>query len=279
MFYVMGPDGREYGPFTAEQVLRWVAEGRANAYSRTRRDTESTWRPLSEFAEFAGAGTRASTTGAPPPLTPEQIANVYLARNVQIDIGAAVSRGWALVRDNPGPTIGGFLLLFVVTMAISLVPLLGFLAMLVLAGPLSAGLDYVYIRRLRGEAAGAGDIFAGFSIAFLQLFLVYFIGALLTSLGFILCILPGIYLAVGYVFALPLAIDKRMEFWTAMEVSRRVVNRHWWSIFGYAIVAFLISCLGIIACLVGMFVALPVALAGLMYLYEDLFGEPRQTTA
>jgi len=34
---------------------------------------------------------------------------------------------------------------------------------------------------------------------------------LLTSLGLVLCILPGIYLGVGYVFALPLVIDKKME--------------------------------------------------------------------
>ena len=280
MFYVMGSDGREYGPFTVEQVLQWVAEGRANGYSRTRRDTESTWRPLREFTEFASAAPAAGTApGAPPPLTPEQIANAYLARNAQVDIGAAVSRGWALVRDNPGPTIGGFLLVFLITMAISFVPLLGFIGMLVIGGPISAGLDYVYIRRLRGEAAGAGDVFDGFSIAFLHLFLVYIVAAVLTSIGFVLCIIPGIYLTVGYVFALPLAIDKRMEFWTAMEVSRRVVHHHWWSVFGYLIVAVLIVFAGLVACLVGMVVAIPVAIAGLMYLYQDLFGEPGRPTA
>jgi hypothetical protein len=53
--------------------------------------------------------------------------------------------------------------------------------------------------------------------------------------------LPGIYLGVGYVFALPLVIDKKMDFWPAMEVSRRVVHHHWWSTFALVIV------LGIIA--------------------------------
>jgi uncharacterized membrane protein len=161
----------------------------------------------------------------------------------------------------------------------ALVPILGFVAMFVMSGPLTAGVEYVYIRRIRGEQAGAGDIFAGFSIAFLQLFLAHLVTGVLTTIGTLLCILPGIYLAVGYLFVLPLVIDKRMEFWTAMEVSRRVVHRHWWNVFGYAIVAFLIICAGVVACLVGIFVAIPVALAGLMYLYEDLFGEPKPTAA
>ena len=38
MYFLIGADGREYGPFTAEQVRDWVAQGRANAHSRLRRD-------------------------------------------------------------------------------------------------------------------------------------------------------------------------------------------------------------------------------------------------
>jgi uncharacterized membrane protein len=74
------------------------------------------------------------------------------------------------------------------------------------------------------------------------------------------------------VFALPLVIDKKMEFWPAMEVSRRVVHRHWWSTFALVIVLFLIACVGLLACVVGALVTIPVASASLMYVYEDLFG-------
>jgi uncharacterized membrane protein len=95
---------------------------------------------------------------------------------------------------------------------------------------------------------------------------------LLTTLGFILCILPGIYLAVGYVFALPLVIDKKMEFWPAMELSRRVVDHHWWSTFALVIVLWLIAIAGFLACGVGALITVPIASAALMYVYEDLFG-------
>ena len=36
MYTIVGADGREYGPATADQVRRWIAEGRANAQTRVR---------------------------------------------------------------------------------------------------------------------------------------------------------------------------------------------------------------------------------------------------
>ena len=92
------------------------------------------------------------------------------------------------------------------------------------------------------------------------------------ALGLMLCILPGIYLAVGYVFALPLVIDKKMEFWTAMEVSRRVVHKHWWSMLALVIVLALVAFAGVLLCGVGALITIPVSSAAFMYIYEDLFG-------
>jgi uncharacterized membrane protein len=77
---------------------------------------------------------------------------------------------------------------------------------------------------------------------------------------------------VGYVFTLPLVIDKKMDFWPAMEVSRQVVHRHWWSIFALVIVLALIAVAGFLVCVVGAIITIPVANASLMYAYEDLFG-------
>ena len=81
MFSLIGADGREYGPFTAEQIREWIAQGRGNAQSRIRRDSETTWQPLGDVAEFADPARAVTTAGLPPPtLTPEAIAADYLAR-------------------------------------------------------------------------------------------------------------------------------------------------------------------------------------------------------
>jgi uncharacterized membrane protein len=200
--------------------------------------------------------------------SPETIAAEYLRRGAVVDIGRAVSCGWALVRDNLTVLIGATVLGWLITFGVAFVPVVGWAVGIVLLG----GLDYMFIRRIRGEAVQIGDLFAGFNLAFLHLTLAGLVKWLLTSLGLMLCILPGIYLAVGYVFALPLVIDKKMEFWPAMEVSRRVVHRHWWSIFALVIVSGLIACAGFLVCIVGALVTVPVASASLMYAYEDLFG-------
>jgi uncharacterized membrane protein len=204
--------------------------------------------------------------------TPEAMAAEYIRRPVSIDIGGAVSRGWELVRDNAAVLIGATVLAWLVAVGLSVVPVLGWIVGFVMMG----GLDYVFLRRIRGEAVQLGDVFVGFNEAFLHLAMAGLVKWLLTSLGFLLCILPGIYLGVGYVFALPLVIDKKMEFWPAMELSRRVVHHHWWSIFALVIVLGLIAFAGFLACGVGAIVTVPIASAALMYVYEDLFGpEPK----
>jgi hypothetical protein len=203
---------------------------------------------------------------------PEVIAAEYLRRGGVVDIGSSISRGWALVRDNLGVLAGATVLGWLVTIGLAFVPVLGWVVGIVLLG----GLDYLFIRRIRGETVQVGDMFAGFNLAFLHLTMAGLVKWLLTSLGFVLCVLPGIYLSVGYVFALPLVIDKKMEFWPAMEVSRRVVHRHWWSTFALVIVLALIALAGFLICLVGAIVTVPVATASLMYSYEDLFGPEAQ---
>jgi len=55
MYRIIGGDGREYGPITADQVRQWIAEGRANGQTRARAEASATWRPLTEYLEFASA--------------------------------------------------------------------------------------------------------------------------------------------------------------------------------------------------------------------------------
>jgi hypothetical protein len=204
--------------------------------------------------------------------TPDIIAAEYLRRDVEIDIGSAISRGWALVMANL-PVLGGATLLaWAIGVGIGFLPIIGWVAGILLGSILHAGVLYMFIRRIRGEDVQLGDMFAGFNIAPLPLFLGGLLVTVLTGLGFVLCIAPGVYLAVGYLFVLPLVIDKKLDFWPAMEVSRQVVHKHWWSMFLFAIVLVLIICLGALACGLGLIIAVPVVFAAAMYVYEDLFG-------
>jgi hypothetical protein len=65
MFKIIGGDGKEYGPVSADDLRQWMAQGRANAATKARRDGTEGWKTLGEFPEFAPA---TGTIGGPPPL-------------------------------------------------------------------------------------------------------------------------------------------------------------------------------------------------------------------
>jgi uncharacterized membrane protein len=118
------------------------------------------------------------------------------------------------------------------------------------------------------------DAFAGFSLALVPLMLASIVVQLLTFVGLLLCILPGIYLFVAWwSFTSLLILDKKLDFWPAMELSRKVVHKHWWQVFGLVIVMMLVSLAGALALFIGLFITTPIAVAASVYAYEDIFGD------
>jgi len=68
MYRIIGADGNQYGPISADQLRQWIAEGRANAQTKVLAEGTTEWKPLSEFPEFFPS---TSAPGAmPPPPSP-----------------------------------------------------------------------------------------------------------------------------------------------------------------------------------------------------------------
>ncbi len=277
MYKITGADGREYGPVSDAQLKRWIIEGRANAQTKIQPEGSAEWVPLETIPEFADA---LAGTAAPPTMAAadtERWAQEVLSRDYQIEIGDCISRAWDLVMNNFWFLVGASFVAGLIA-AGGFIPYLGILVGLIVGGPMMGGLYALYLKKIRGQSAMFGDLFLGFSLAFGSLLGAYLICGLLTCLGLLLCIAPGIYLAVSWVFALPLVIDKEMDFWAAMELSRKVVARHWWLMFGFLLVVGLLALAGLLACLIGIFVTSAVAEAAIMYAYEDIF-HPRHEAA
>jgi TM2 domain-containing membrane protein YozV len=53
MYKIVGKDGQQYGPVTAEQLRGWMAENRANAQTLAQGEGSQEWKPLGSFPEFA----------------------------------------------------------------------------------------------------------------------------------------------------------------------------------------------------------------------------------
>lgn len=64
MFSIIGGDGKEYGPVSADQLRAWMAENRVTLQTQARRVGTETWAPLGSFPEFGGA---APDPANPPP--------------------------------------------------------------------------------------------------------------------------------------------------------------------------------------------------------------------
>jgi TM2 domain-containing membrane protein YozV len=54
MYKIVGVNGQQYGPVSAEEIRRWIAENRANAQTLVQAaEGAADWKPLGSFPEFA----------------------------------------------------------------------------------------------------------------------------------------------------------------------------------------------------------------------------------
>jgi TM2 domain-containing membrane protein YozV len=65
MYKIIGVDGQQYGPVSAEEIRRWIAGNRVKAQTLAQMEGASEWKPLGSFSEFAP-----ELKVMPPPMVP-----------------------------------------------------------------------------------------------------------------------------------------------------------------------------------------------------------------
>jgi hypothetical protein len=280
-YFMIGGDGREYGPVTAGQLREWISQRRANRQTRIRRERGREFSPLGDWPEFADLLDRSgpASTTAPPPLDSgqaDQLAAEIIDRGINLSVSACFSRSWKLYTAHWGLLTATTALAMIIIFALHLVPAVGNVAAVALGGVFSAGLSLVFLKTIRGRKAEVNDVVAGFNRGFVPLLLASTVIFVLLFVGYFLCVLPGIYLTVAWLFAYPLIFERSLDFWPAMEVSRKVVHERWWEFFGLALGAAALVVLGLLVAVVGVFFTAPIAFGAIMYAYEDIFGQPRE---
>ena len=176
-----------------------------------------------------------------------------------------------MFKEHIGEFIGFTLLMFVISAISSKFAFAGSFIISALAAPLYAGFGIVAFKLLSGKPFQFGDFFNGFNYL-LPLFLAGLACGFLVSIGMVLLLIPGIYLAVGYMFTTFLIIDYRMEFWQAMEISRQIITKNWFAFFGFACVLFALNFLGALAFAVGLLVSIPVSACAAAIAYKEIMG-------
>lgn len=200
-----------------------------------------------------------------------QLFDRHLNAALTIDVQDYIRKGWEMFREHIGEFVGFTLIIFVVSALSSKFDFAGSLVFSALAAPFYAGYGIAAFRLASGQTFQFGDFFKGFNY-FLPLFLAGLASGLLVSIGFVLLIIPGIYLAVGYMFATFLIVDYRMEFWEAMETSRKIITKNWFAFFGFAFALFALNLLGALALGVGLLVSVPVTSCAAAIAYKEIIG-------
>jgi hypothetical protein len=258
----------------------------------------------------AGAGPSASAGGygqLPPsgsssgPETADDIYARVVSSGRGFAIGDVIARGWQIVSGNFGLAVGATFVALLCIVVAGVIPCIGAIIGLFVNPVLIGGLYRLFLKLHRGEPAEFGDAFSTFSTSFLPLFLLglvqgiltvvamlpgyalIFIGnafaersegmsILISLLGLLLILPPAIYLGVSWVFSSLLVVDKDMDFWPAMELSRKVAGKHFFSVFGLLFLGGLIVFAGMLALCLGIFVAVPIVFAAIAVAYDELFN-------
>jgi uncharacterized membrane protein len=98
--------------------------------------------------------------------------------------------------------------------------------------------------------------------------------ALLTAVGFVLCILPGIVVAFFTMFVTALVVGEGASATDAISGSVALVRQNLGAVVVWFLLAIVLAFVGAIVCLVGLLVTVPVIVISQAYTVRVLHGRP-----
>jgi uncharacterized membrane protein len=174
---------------------------------------------------------------------------------------------------------GATAIALVVQIGVEAVPWIGWLAGFLIAGPLWGGLYGLFLKRVRGQPAVLGDMFAGFGAKLVPLMGAGALFQVGVIAGLVLCVVPGVFLFTAWLFVWPLLLERDLGVWEAFELSRKTVQPQWWAYFVYAAVGLLVFLAGGLVFGVGIVVTAALVNASYVCAFEDVFGGRKEAAS
>jgi hypothetical protein len=235
-------------------------------------------------------------------LSPDEFWAGVQQHGYRTSVGSCLSRGFDLYKGAIGGCLAGAWVPQLVTMAAGLVPLVSFVATFLVTPQMNAGMLWSFVRRVRGEPAEIGDVFEGYRRAFGRLALVmllqllvllpFIVGAVVAGGGLAILAQPqvegtppevpwgGVFavltlgllggaVAIRFLLAPILILDRGYSAGEAMKLSWRLLGRRFWTLVALLVALALVQVAGLLALVIGFVFTLPMYGAALAYLYED----------
>ncbi len=154
----------------------------------------------------------------------------------------------------------------------NLVSCLGFL----LSIYLSLGVWKISVMHLRGEDIQLNDLFSVSLEQYINYIIASIICMVAVVLGLVLFLIPGIHIICRLLIMPGYIVDKNQSFDEAIKSSWNDTKGQAMHLFLWLLFSCLIVLAGILALVVGMFIALPLISLALAYVYIQISGKQQQ---
>ncbi|MDI1324825.1 MAG: hypothetical protein PSV36_18925 [Algoriphagus sp.] len=210
-----------------------------------------------------------------------------LSTEIDFDIKSSFAKAWELYKSQALLHLTFMILLFSIQ-GLFVIYLADYIALysLLLAPPLYTRFFLVANKSSHGQSVRYMDFFGGFGYWFLMLS-IWLIAQILIVIGLFALVIPGIYLAVSYMFSALFGIFGGFDFWTSLEYSRKLVTRNWWKFFQFFLILVLMNLIGAVFVLinpvaailfiVAICISLPMTFLVIYVVFEELTRDALST--
>ena len=290
---MVGSDGKQYGPFTRSELQENVEQGRANSGTKVREVGAESWQLLGKVLNL----------NTPVSVMQSGSSEAAVPSDEPLNIGAAMSDGWALFKEHMGLMIGAGAIFFGILMAAGLLGAIIPAAQLLVQGPLMGGMILLTLKLSREGHAEIGDLFLGFKNYGWLLLTTVVQGAVIFAAmlpGIILIVIGAVTLAaenegmgvglliaggaISFVMAMVVGVlinyavflvaDQRGTFREAFLSAYQGTKKNFWRILGLLILFSLVTVVGILPCGLGLLFTIPWTFAVMTKVYEQIFPLP-----
>jgi len=213
-----------------------------------------------------------------------------------------IKGGWELIKPHYWLFVGMTLIAIMIGSAVPLG---------ILLGPMMCGLYISFFKVRRGEPIEFGTLFKGFDFfgqsvvaallhtipiiaivvpAYLLFYVSMFVSMAavgssnepnpapffgvmaMFGLFWILVMLAILMITIGFTFAYPLIVDRKLQGFDAVKLSFKAAFGNFWRLLAMLLLTSLLSVVGVMACYVGVLFVMPIGYAAIAKAYEQVFG-------
>jgi uncharacterized membrane protein len=285
---------------TADEVHRWIREGRADERTQIKREGNTKWEVLGNLSEFFPPH-----SSSPPKISRELHPSIVSATGT-LRVGDCLRQGWQVYRQDPWRITGIIALVFMAQFFLNSIPLAGALLAFLLNGPILGGIYNFCHQVIHGHTRGLQDVMEIVKTRFLPCFLATTVSSLLAFGPFLLSLIPAaalfgssgvvmeeitkhpnlifgmglplmagffgmVYFLICWSFAVPIAACSETDFWVSLKLSWHGVRKNFWSYVGLLILLGGINLIGILCLGLGLFITIPITFLATMSAYDQIF--------